>query len=124
MMNVWSRHLWITWSDVMRSRRSHALADTRVVLVNGARQSGKSTLVRQLAKAGDTEWRDLDDPLTRQAALSDPSGFVDFPERMVIDEIHRAPELLLAIKSQVDADQGPAGIYSPAPPASRAAWAT
>ncbi|WP_449062515.1 ATP-binding protein [Planomonospora algeriensis] len=84
-----------------------ALADTRVVLVNGARQSGKSTLVRQLAKAGDTEWRDLDDPLTRQAALSDPSGFVDFPERMVIDEIQRAPELLLAIKSQVDADPRP-----------------
>ncbi|MBG0830645.1 ATP-binding protein [Planomonospora sp. ID67723] len=84
-----------------------ALADTRVVLVNGARQSGKSTLVRQLAKAGDTEWRDLDDPLTRQAALSDPSGFVDFPERMVIDEIQRAPELLLAIKSQVDANPRP-----------------
>ncbi|GLX96515.1 ATP-binding protein [Herbidospora sp. NBRC 101105] len=82
-----------------------ALADTRVVLINGARQSGKSTLVRQLAKAG--EWRDLDDPLTLQAALSDPSGFVDFPERMVIDEIQRAPELLLAIKSQVDADPRP-----------------
>ncbi|TKK90480.1 ATP-binding protein [Herbidospora galbida] len=82
-----------------------ALADTRVVLINGARQSGKSTLVRQLAKTG--EWRDLDDPLTLQAALSDPSGFVDFPTRMVIDEIQRAPELLLAIKSQVDADPRP-----------------
>ncbi|MEV4892909.1 AAA family ATPase, partial [Nonomuraea sp. NPDC055795] len=84
-----------------------ALADTRVVLVNGARQSGKSTLVRQLAKSAGTEWRDLDDAVTRQAALSDPSGFVDFPERMVIDEIQRAPELLLAIKSQVDADPRP-----------------
>ncbi|MBB5075147.1 ATP-binding protein [Nonomuraea endophytica] len=84
-----------------------ALADTRVVLVNGARQTGKSTLVRQLAKSSSTEWRDLDDALTRQAALSDPGGFVDFPERMVIDEIQRAPELLLAIKSQVDADPRP-----------------
>ncbi|MFI6899767.1 ATP-binding protein [Nonomuraea sp. NPDC050394] len=84
-----------------------ALADTRVVLVNGARQSGKSTLVRQLAKSGGTEWRDLDDALTRQAAMSDPGGFVDFPGPMVIDEIQRAPELLLAIKSQVDADPRP-----------------
>lgn len=84
-----------------------ALSDTRVVLVNGARQSGKSTLVRRLAKAEGTEWRDLDDPLTLQAALSDPGGFVDFPGPMVIDEIQRAPELLLAIKSQVDADPRP-----------------
>ncbi|MFE0146304.1 ATP-binding protein [Nonomuraea sp. NPDC059007] len=84
-----------------------ALADTRVVLVNGARQSGKSTLVRLPAKSDGTEWRDLDDAVTRQAALSDPSGFVDFPERMVIDEIQRAPELLLAIKCQVDADPRP-----------------
>lgn len=35
------------------------------------------------------------------------SGFVDFPQRMVIDEIQRAPELLRAIKSQVDADPRP-----------------
>jgi uncharacterized protein len=84
-----------------------ALSDTRVVLVNGARQSGKSTLVRRLAKVDSTEWRDLDDPLTLQAALSDPSGFVDFSQPMVIDEIQRAPELLLAIKSQVDADPRP-----------------
>ena len=41
---------------------AEALADTRVVLVNGARQSGKSTLVRQFANTGVTEWRDLDDP--------------------------------------------------------------
>ncbi|MBO3751310.1 ATP-binding protein [Streptosporangiaceae bacterium NEAU-GS5] len=84
-----------------------ALSDTRVVLVNGARQSGKSTLVRRLVKTDGAEWRDLDDPLTLQAALSDPSGFVDFPGAMVIDEIQRAPELLLAIKSQVDADPRP-----------------
>lgn len=86
---------------------AEALADTRVVLVNGPRQSGKSTLVRQFIKTGATEWRDLDDALTRQAALSDPSGFVDFSTQLVIDEIQRAPELLLAIKSSVDADPRP-----------------
>ncbi|MFD4433891.1 ATP-binding protein, partial [Nocardia sp. NPDC058497] len=86
---------------------SAALDDTRVVLVNGARQCGKSTLVRLVAKARGVEWRDLDTALTRQAALEDPDGFVDFSEPMVIDEIQRAPELLLSIKARVDADPRP-----------------
>jgi AAA domain-containing protein len=81
-----------------------ALEDTRVVLVNGARQSGKSTLVRLVAKGRDAEWRDLDTALTRQAALEDPDGFVDQPGPMVIDEVQRAPDLLLSIKARVDSD--------------------
>jgi uncharacterized protein len=84
-----------------------ALADTRVVLVNGARQSGKSTLIRHVARGGAAEWRDLDAPLARQAALADPTGFVDFPGMMVIDEIQRVPDLLLPIKVRVDADPQP-----------------
>ncbi|WP_280254723.1 ATP-binding protein [Nocardia wallacei] len=86
---------------------TEALDDTRVVLVNGARQSGKSTLVRLVAKERGAEWRDLDTAFTRQAALDDPDGFVDFPAPMVIDEIQRAPELLLSIKAQVDRDPRP-----------------
>ncbi|MFC6083177.1 ATP-binding protein [Sphaerisporangium aureirubrum] len=86
---------------------AEALADTRVVLVNGARQAGKSTLVRVVAKGREGEWRTLDTPAVRQAALADPAGFVDFADLMVIDEIQRAPELLLAIKEQVDADPRP-----------------
>src|ERR1700753_3963982 len=81
-----------------------AVADTRVVLVNGARQSGKSTLLRQFARGDAAEWRDLDLPLVRQAAVGDPIGFVDYPGMMVIDEIQRVPELLLPIKVQVDED--------------------
>ncbi|MEV0360759.1 ATP-binding protein [Nocardia sp. NPDC050697] len=84
-----------------------ALDDTRVVLVNGARQCGKSTLLRLLVRDRAAEWRDLDSALTRQAALADPDGFVDFPELMVIDEIQRNPELLLSIKARVDADPRP-----------------
>lgn len=84
-----------------------ALADTRVVLVNGARQAGKSTLVRAVAGQQAAEWRDLDLPQDRQSALQDPIGFVAFPGLMVIDEIQRAPELLLAIKAKVDADPSP-----------------
>ncbi|WP_239103573.1 ATP-binding protein [Microbispora corallina] len=84
-----------------------ALSDTRVVLVNGARQSGKSTLVRLLAGERTAEWRTLDAPAVRQAALEDPAGFVAFPDLMVIDEIQRVPELMLAIKEQVDTDPRP-----------------
>lgn len=84
-----------------------ALHDTRVVLVNGARQCGKSTLVRLVAKGAEAEWRDLDTALARQAALEDPDGFVDFSALMVIDEIQRAPDLLLSIKARVDADPRP-----------------
>jgi hypothetical protein len=84
-----------------------ALADTRVVLVAGARQSGKSTLVRQVAKGDEVEWRNLDRPTVLDAAVSDPTGFVAFSQLMVIDEIQRAPALLLAIKEQVDSDARP-----------------
>ncbi|SNS66597.1 hypothetical protein SAMN05216276_1013123 [Streptosporangium subroseum] len=84
-----------------------ALADTRVTLITGARQCGKSTLVRLLVKGRAGEWRNLDAPVVRQAAITDPAGFVAFPELMVIDEIQRVPELLLAIKEQVDMDPRP-----------------
>jgi predicted AAA+ superfamily ATPase len=84
-----------------------ALADTRVTLVTGARQCGKSTLVRLLVKGRAGEWRNLDAPVVRQAAITDPAGFVTFPELMVINEIQRVPELLLAIKEQVDMDPRP-----------------
>ncbi|WP_308168596.1 ATP-binding protein [Nonomuraea sp. NEAU-A123] len=86
---------------------TEALADTRVVLLNGARQSGKSTLVRVVAKDRTAEWRDLDTAIDRQAATTDPDGFVAFPDLMVIDEIQRVPDLLLAIKVQVDQDPRP-----------------
>ncbi|MDN5860488.1 MAG: ATP-binding protein [Pseudonocardia sp.] len=84
-----------------------AMADTRVVLVNGARQSGKSTLVGLLARERPAEWRNLDSVLHRDAAHADPVGFVESDGLMVIDEIQRVPDLLLAIKQQVDTDPRP-----------------
>jgi predicted AAA+ superfamily ATPase len=86
---------------------AEALADTRVVLVNGARQAGKSTLVRAIAAQWAAEWRDLDLPQDRQAAQEDPVGFVSFEGLTVIDEIQRVPELLLAIKVAVDTNPRP-----------------
>jgi predicted AAA+ superfamily ATPase len=83
-----------------------ALADTRVVLLNGARQSGKSTLVIQVG-GRDGEWRSLDRPSIRRAAESDPTGFVRDERMLVIDEVQRVPELLLALKEVVDLDPRP-----------------
>jgi hypothetical protein len=57
---------------------AEALADTRVVLVNGARQAGKSTLTRlAAARMPGTVIRLLDDPATLRAAADDPTGFVE-----------------------------------------------
>lgn len=87
---------------------TEALADTRVVLVNGARQAGKSTLTRLVAgqRAGSLI-RLLDDPATMRAATDDPTEFVSHDGLMVIDEIQLAPELLRPIKVVVDIDPAP-----------------
>jgi predicted AAA+ superfamily ATPase len=86
-----------------------ALADTRVVLVMGARQVGKSTLTRAIA-TNDHPARilTLDDKTTRDSAIADPTAFIaglDGP--VLIDEVQRSPDLLFAIKESVDRDPTP-----------------
>lgn len=83
-----------------------ALQDTRVVLLVGPRQAGKTTLA-QLYASADRPYLTLDDPATLAAARSDPTGFVRGLQQAVIDEVQRAPDLLLAIKESVDKDQAP-----------------
>ncbi len=82
-----------------------ALADTRVVIVNGARQAGKSTTVHRLVRdrPGVLE-RKLDRPNDLSAARLDPTEFVNHDGLLVIDEVQRAPELILPIKARVDVD--------------------
>jgi len=84
-----------------------ALSDTRVVLVNGARQTGKSTLVRRIGRQTGATWYTLDDGATRQHAAEDPTEFVRLDDHMIIDEIQRDPDLLLAIKALVDEEPVP-----------------
>jgi predicted AAA+ superfamily ATPase len=83
-----------------------ALEDTRVVLIAGPRQAGKTTLARAFANEG-RRYLTLDDDSTLRAAKSDPVGFIRPLERAVIDEIQRAPELILAIKESVDRNEAP-----------------
>ena len=87
-------------------RVQEALTDTRVVLVCGPRQSGKTTLARRIAGAT-LPFVTLDDATTLEAATSDPVGFLRGLDRAVVDEIQRAPNLILAIKTAVDADPRP-----------------
>src|SRR5216683_1894459 len=85
-----------------------ALADTRVVVLNGARQTGKSTLARIVAAAfPGSELRYLDEAPVRAAAQADPSLFVRHDGLLVIDEVQRAPDLFLAIKHEADTDPRP-----------------
>lgn len=86
-----------------------ALSDTRVVFVAGARQVGKTTLTVDITSSDHPMTRfTLDDDVTRAAALDDPSGFVaGLPGPALIDEVQRAPDVLLAIKDAVDSDKTP-----------------
>ena len=85
-----------------------ALGDTRVVVVNGARQTGKSTLARLVAQTRPHSLvRYLDDAPVRAAAEAAPAAFVRHDGLLVIDEVQRVPDLMLAIKHQVDLDPAP-----------------
>ena len=85
-----------------------ALSDTPVVVVNGARQVGKTTLARGLAFGGTHQFVSLDDPAARAFAKADPRGFVDRNvDTFVIDEVQLEPALFRAIKASVDIDRRP-----------------
>lgn len=85
-----------------------ALADTPVVLLNGARQTGKSTLAQAVAARDGRRYLTLDDRVVLAAARSDPAGFVaGLTGPVVMDEIQRAPELFLDIKAAVDRERTP-----------------
>jgi predicted AAA+ superfamily ATPase len=93
---------------------AEALTDTPVVVLNGPRQSGKSTLVQSLAASSGLpevrprQYLTLDDAVVLNAAKSDPAGFINgLAGPVTLDEVQRAPELFLAIKAAVDRDRQP-----------------
>ena len=87
-------------------RLREAMSDTRVVMISGPRQSGKTTLAEKLASNG-MPFLTLDDQTILETSRADPVGFIRGLDRAVIDEVQRAPELLLAIKRSVDTDRRP-----------------
>jgi len=102
----------VTESDLVRACGDlveEYLATFRVVILNGPRQAGKTTLLRHVhARHGGT-LLNLDDEQLLQAAVSDPLGFVESgTEPRLIDEVQRAGDpLVRAIKADVDAVRRP-----------------
>lgn len=96
-----ARHLQKVLDEVLR--------DEPVVILTGARTSGKSTLLDTLAKLHDVTVLDLDDLETRRAVQADPGLFVaaDRPTPVCIDEFQHVPLLLDAIKSELNRDLRP-----------------
>lgn len=89
----------------LATRIQQALSDTPVVLINGPRQCGKTTLAQQMR--AEFPYFSLDDETLLSAARTDPVGFVRRLDCAIIDEVQRAPELLRAIKLSVDKDRRP-----------------
>lgn len=83
------------------------MGTARAVALLGPRQAGKSTLAKMLADGPmPADYLTLDDEPLRTSAKADPAGFIaGLGRRTVIDEVQRAPELLLAVKSRLDRDQ-------------------
>ena len=91
------------------NRLLDGLADTPAVLVNGARQTGKSTLVQSAELAGQNrQYLTFDDPGILAAAKRDPNGFVaglNMP--VTLDEVQHVPEIFPVIKAAIDRKRQP-----------------
>ena len=81
-----------------------ALKNFRIILLNGPRQAGKTTLVKKLSQQYDLSYISLDDPEKLSLAQQDPKNFLAFyaQKPLVIDEIQLAPQLIPHIKIRVD----------------------
>jgi predicted AAA+ superfamily ATPase len=90
-------------------RLLEALADTPAVLVNGARQTGKSTLVQDAEVVGEQrQYLTFDDPGLLAAAKADPNGFVaGLSLPVTLDEVQLAPEIFPALKAAIDRKRQP-----------------
>jgi predicted AAA+ superfamily ATPase len=83
------------------------LGDEPVIVLHGPRTVGKSTLLRGLGARVGRVVVDCDDPATRSAVRADPGRFVAGPGPILIDEYQHVPELLDAIKAELNADLSP-----------------
>ncbi len=74
-----------------------------VVLITGARQTGKTTLIENIGQKRGYSLLTFDDELTLSNARRDPSGWLAaLPKPLIIDEVQRVPEIFLSIKRDVD----------------------
>jgi len=92
----------------IQPRIEESLQDSPVVLIHGPRRCGKTTLARHLGEAHGHVYISFDDEGVLSAAREDPVGFVTgLPERVILDEVQRVPELFMSIKLVVDRERRP-----------------
>jgi len=88
----------------MKDKLTISLNNFRIVMLNGPRQSGKTTLVKKIALEQKMNYITLDDPDKLEMAQNDPFNFLSFYAKkpLVIDEIQFAPQLIPYLKKTVD----------------------
>ena len=85
-----------------------AIQDSPVILIHGPRQCGKTTLAKHCGKSTHHEYITFDDETYKNAAQTDPIGFIkNLPEYIILDEVQHVPELFSAIKASVDNNRKP-----------------
>jgi len=89
------------------TRLAQVLTEFPVVVLVGARQTGKTTLVQSPEIGSSRQYTSLDDFANLDLAVRDPSALLMGAELITIDEIQRAPSLLSAIKLEVDRKRAP-----------------
>ena len=98
----------------LTNRLLEASEDTPVILLLGARQTGKSTLLKSFAGdcIPDLHMANLDDMTTLAALRSSPQGYLrNIPGPLFIDEIQRAPEIFVVLKQLVDEHRTPGKFF-------------
>ncbi len=93
----------------IKSKLINALSDSPVILLHGARQTGKSTLVKYLAENEyPAKYLTFDDPGILSAAQNNPQEFLDgYDDNLVIDEVQKVPDIFAAIKISIDRKRKP-----------------
>src|SRR5258708_1792807 len=93
----------------LKSELQAAIADTPVILLNGARQTGKSTFLTSMQQDLASQVVSLDDLVTLRAIQANAQAYLaGLPDaRIILDEVQRAPELFLPLKEAVDRDRTP-----------------
>lgn len=92
----------------IKKKLEEALSRSPVVLLIGARQTGKTTLMKQIAEEKGYDYLTFDDLSVLAAAESDVQGFIkNLPKPIILDEVQRVPEIFLAIKKEVDDNRAP-----------------
>ena len=96
----------------IKARMIDLLNDFRIVYLTGPRQSGKSTLVKEIAQENHLAYYTLDDTALLASAQSDPHGLLSsLPTPLVLDEFQMAPNLVHAIKMISDSADGRKGLF-------------